>query len=309
MKKILIIIVCLILFFSLAQIINPVEPKMNLVSAESERTDSKKFDFESGILENLTLTDDGQLKLDLLTKYTNDDFKDESKINYKYNLNVDISKGEAHLLNRFQKTFGGAKWDSGNQILITNDGGYIILATTSSFGAGEYDILLIKTDNSGNEEWNKTFGGSSSDIGHSIKQTSDGGYIIVGETESFNVGQRDVYLIKIDSYGKKLWSKTFGDNNFEIGYSVDITFTGGYIITGLKGSVELDDLDIYLIKTDGSGNILWSKTFGGNKQDFGYSVKQTTDGGYIIAGRKAYENNDTDAWIIKTDVNGNELWN
>ena len=308
MKKILTIIVCLILFFSLAQIINPVDLKMDLVSAEAEWIDSTNTDFESGTLENLTLTDDGKLKLDLLAKYTNDDFKDESKIKSKQNLIIDTDNGELLLLNRFQKTFGGTNWDSGNQILITNDGGYIILATTASFGAGDYDILLIKTDNSGNEEWNNTFGGSESDFGHSIKQTSDGGYIIVGVTESFGAGQRDVYLIKTDNHGKELWSRTFGGEYFETGSSLEETSDGGYIIVGYKGVIYNDDLDIYLIKTDSSGYELWSKTFGGNKQDFGYSVKQTTDGGYIIAGRRAYENNDTDAWIIKTDANGNNIW-
>jgi hypothetical protein len=308
MKKILTIIVCSILFFSLTQIIYPVDLITNWVSAEPERIDSTNTDFESGTLENLTLSDSGEIKLTLNSKYIFDDYKDEMKIRSKENLIIDTINGKTRLLTRFQKTFGDSSADYGHSLEPTSDGGYIIVGSKHRFDTGEYDVYLIKTNSYGNEIWNKTYGGSESDSGHSVRQTSDGGFIIVGYTESFGTGQRDGYLIKTDSYGNELWSRTFGSKYFDSCNSVEETSDGGYIIVGYTGVIEHDDIDIYVVKTDSSGYELWSNTFGGNKQDFGYSVKQTIDGGYIIAGRRAYENNDTDAWIIKTDANGNKIW-
>ena len=172
--------------------------------------------------------------------------------------------------------------------------------------------------------WTKTFGDSGTDIGYSVQQTSDGGYIITGKTES-TYGGSDLLLIKTDVNGDTLWTKTFGDsgwNNCEWGYSVQQTTDEGYIITGVRnigcGSPNLRGGNIWLIKTDATGDTLWSKTFsiGQSENDIGYSVKQTTDGGYILTGAigrgfKEYlldYMGKGDIVLIKTDVNGDTLW-
>ena len=143
--------------------------------------------------------------------------------------------------------------------------------------------------------WEKTFGGY---VGNSVQQTTDGGYIIGGYEE-------DVYLLKTDGSGNELWSKTYGTGSgSSYGESVQQTIDGGYIIVGTIYSNQSAEDDIYLIKTDGNGNQLWYKLFGGpNNLDLGYSVQQTTDGGYIIAG--SFE---ATVYLIKTDDSGNELW-
>ncbi len=191
----------------------------------------------------------------------------------------------------------------------TSDGGYIIAGDSRSFGAGDYDILLIKIDSDGNQIWAKTYRGEVDDYVSFVQQTSDGGYIISGHTSSFGTGSYDFLLIKTDSSGNQTWAKTYGGAFAEYSRSAQQTSDGGYIITG-RVSVP-GGYDVLLIKTDSSGNQTWAKTYGGAAGDNGVSVQQTSDGGYIVgaetgsfgAGGLGY-----DFLLIKTDSSGNQTW-
>jgi hypothetical protein len=225
------------------------------------------------------------------------------------NKDVYLIKTDGNGDSLWTKTFGGTSFDNGISVQQTNDGGYIILGGTESYGAGNRDIYLIKTDGNGDSLWTKTFGGASQDFGNFVKQTNDGGYIVTGVTESYGAGNKDAYLIKTDASGDSLWTKTFGGSKFDLGNSVQQTNDGGYIVTGRTASFGAGSLDVYLIKTDGNGDSLWAKTFGGSSFDLGFSVQQTTDGGYIIiGGTDSYGNGDRDFYLIKTDVNGDLIW-
>jgi|GEM_PF-1883226 len=220
-------------------------------------------------------------------------------------LDVYLIKTDAKGNEQWSRTFGGSSHDKGKSVKQTHDGGYIIVGYTSSFGAGEYDVYLIKTDASGNEQWSRVFGGNDADYGYSVQQTSDGGYIIVGETQSFSVTwQSDVYLIKVDTNGNEQWSRTFGGSDWDKGYSVLVTNDGGYIIAGYTWSYGAVGSDVYLIKTDELGNEQDSRIFDGNGWDYGYSVQQTSDGGYIIAGETdSFRDFDKNVYLIKTHMN------
>lgn len=209
------------------------------------------------------------------------------------------------------ETFGGSGNEYGHSFDKTSDDGYIIAGLTCSYGAGEEDVWLIKTDVSGNIQWDATFGGSDSDYGYSVQQTADDGYIITGFTESFSHGDsdRDVWLIKTDASGILEWDKPLGGYNHDEGRSVQQTSDGGYIIVGFTSSFIADGMDVWLIKTDASGNYQWTCFCGGSASDAGLSVQQTFDGGYIVAGyTNSYGAGSADLWLIKTDAWGNIQW-
>ncbi len=152
--------------------------------------------------------------------------------------------------------------------------------------------------------WEKTFGGADADYARSVQQTTDGGYIIAGSTHSFGNGDTDTYLIKTDGNGVEEWYQIFGGANDSYAASVQQTTDGGYIIAGRITNP--GTYDVYLIKTDVNGVEQWNKKFGGPYLEFGFSVQQTTDGGYIIAGStQSFGNGASDAYLIKTDGNGN----
>lgn len=209
----------------------------------------------------------------------------------------------------WNKTFGGSGYEEGWEVLQTPDGGYIISGYTESYGSGNKDAWIIHTDSDGNEIWNHTFGGGSHDLAYSIYNTDDNGHIIVGETKSYGAGDWDAWLIKIDSDGDELWNKTFGSSGNDWGESVMQTTDGGYIIGGVTTSYGAGSYDFWLIKTDTEGSEDWNRTYGGANWDFCYSVQQTTDGGYILAGQtESYGAGMINLWIIKTYSNGIERW-
>ena len=149
-------------------------------------------------------------------------------------------------------------------------------------------------------KWQKTFGGINGDLATSVQQTSDGGYIIAGVTWSYGSGKAGVYLIKTDSKGNLEWEKTFGGINDDGATSVQQTKDGGYIMAGGTYSYGSGKDDVYLIKTDSNGNLEWQRTFGGSDNDRAWSVQQTSDGGYILAGGTySYGSGGCDVYLIK----------
>jgi len=220
-------------------------------------------------------------------------------------IKVDIMGNE-----EWNKTFGGANIDYGHCVKQTNDGGYIIAGATRSFGNGNYDAYLIKTDANGDEQWNRTFGGVETDYANSIHQSTDGGYILAGITQSTGNGNYDFWLIKTNTNGDEEWNRTYGGTNQDYCSSMDITTDGGFILVGNTRSFGNGGSDIWLLKVDGNGSEEWSKTFGGTAEDYGYLVQQITDGGFIIAGATySLGAGSQDIWLIKTDASGDKEWN
>ena len=203
----------------------------------------------------------------------------------------------------WNRTYGGTGADEAECVIETSDGGYALAGFTWSSGAGQSDFWLIKTDSNGNVQWNKTYGGVDSDRAKCVVETGDGGYALAG----FGFAN----LVKTDASGNMLWSKTYG----HVAYSVVETGDGGFALAGYKGYgacpiTGVCDVDFWLVKVDSSGNMQWNKTYGGVDFDPAFSVVKTVDGGYALAGyTTSFGADGTDAWLVKTDPNGNMEWN
>ena len=206
------------------------------------------------------------------------------------------------------KVYGGEYNESAFSVQQTTDGGYIVAGYSYTFGPGNYDVWLLKTEADGDTAWSCTYGDTRGDYGYSVRQTTDGGYIIAGWTETSGNGD-DVYLLKTDGDGNLIWTRTYGGSSHEDARSLDLTADGGYILAGRTSSFGNGNNDFYLIKTDAEGNTVWTRTYGGGQDDYCWSVQQTTDGGYILAGySESFGGGNGVAWLIKTDANGDTLW-
>ncbi len=212
-----------------------------------------------------------------------------------------LIKTDASGSQQWIKTIGGLSSDGARSINKTSDGGYIITGWTFSYGPGAVgNVWLVKTDSLGNMQWNKFFGGSDVDRGLSVQQTLDGGYIITGYTASSGTGLDDMLLIKTDSAGNAQWQYTFGGTGRDYGNSVIQSSDGGYVITGYTLSYGAGGDDLWIVKTNESGTMLWSKTLGGAQSDVGNFIIQTTDGSYVITGHTLSSGAGLhDVWLIK----------
>ena len=210
----------------------------------------------------------------------------------------------------WSQTFGGLSPDDCYSIQQTSDGGYMMAGAGRSAGAGWYDFWLIKTDADGDSLWGQTFGGIDEDWCYSAVQTLDDGYILAGYTKSFGAGFSDFWLVKTDTNGDSLWSRTYGGIYYDECRSIKQTSDNGYILAGYTDSYGSGWTDGWLIRTDSNGDSLWTEFLGGSQLDYCYAVQQTSDDGYIIGGATiSFGVFSWDAWLAKTDADGNQLWN
>jgi hypothetical protein len=206
----------------------------------------------------------------------------------------------------WNKTYGGTGDEYMIFVIQTSDSGYMLSGYTTSFGAGSRDAWLIKTDASGNMMWNKTYGGIGYDFAYQSVQTSDGGYVFNGITNSSGAGNIDAWLVRTDSSGNMVWNKTYGGTAADYGYAMAQTNDGGYAIAGyaVRGTLAY----AYLVRTDASGNMLWEKTYREtNSTQIALHMMRTADDGFALVGWNYL--NGQDLLLIKTDSAGNLQFN
>lgn len=216
----------------------------------------------------------------------------------------------------WEKTYDGGGDDIPYDVEQTNDGGYILVGHSTQVGGIWYDIRLIKTDQNGYVEWERMYGGATDEWGMAVEQTSDGGYILAGSTDSFGAGACDIWVIKTDSNGIIQWDETYGGPAHDFAADIEETY-GGYIIAGWKSySIYYpasEDHDFWLVKIDASGTILWDKTYGGTGKEEAWDVEETWNKkGYIVIGYTYPDPinapDSSDVWLVLTNFYGDNIW-
>lgn len=242
---------------------------------------------------------------------------------------------------QWQKTVGGSQNDNANSVIPTKDGGYIVAGTTvstdfdlDSMGVMGADCLVYKLDATGNMIWKKRYGGSTMDWGDMIKPTADNGYVLMSSSASNdgdvtnhhgNPGIFDIRVLKLDSVGNIQWERSYGGNADDLGTGIVVTDDGGYGVIGytsshLSGDVDINKgvTDMWVLRLDSIGNIIWQKTYGGSGLDAGHGISNTKAGGFVLAGHSSSRDGDVsghygsfldrDAWALVVDSVGNIVW-
>lgn len=209
----------------------------------------------------------------------------------------------------WQIRYGQEYQDIAYSIQQTSDNGYIVGGSTFINMSGrETDIWILKLNSTGAVIWSNWYGGISDEWVNSVQQTSDGDYIAAGTTYSFGTGGCNVWVSKLNSAGGTTWQKTYGIGNADEAYFIQQTNDTGYIMAGSTYSAS-SSYDMWILKLDATGNVIWQKSYGGTNSDYARSVKQTSDSGYIAAGStSSFGAGGSDAWIIKLDSTGTIIW-
>jgi uncharacterized repeat protein (TIGR02543 family) len=215
----------------------------------------------------------------------------------------------------WQRTYGGEDDDSVAKVLLASeDNGILMAGSTASFGAGETDVWLMKLDYLGMVQWQKTFGGTQRDwTGDLLEVHCSGGYILAGTSMGYDASnQGDIWIMKLDNSGSMQWQKRYGtDSGGEQSCAIEQTGDGGYIVSGTTNAFGTSNGDIWLLKLDAAGDILWEKTYGSTWVETGAKVVQTGDGGYVVACESysfSADMNLSDIWVLKLDASGDIQW-
>ena len=239
-----------------------------------------------------------------------------------FNCDFLIYKLAANGAKQWRKNFGGYYCDHSYGVIQTSDGGYLVVGDTWNYVHGtpdeDCDFLAYKLDASGAKQWRKNYGGTECDYGLRAAQTSDGGYIFIGYSESYTNGENDFLVYKVDAAGAKQWRKNFGGMESDYGLFVIQTSDGGYVLCGAtesyihepavyKGGVATRDILVY--RLDAAGTKLWRKNYGGEDYDEGYDIHQTADGGYVFCGySQSYTHGSTDMIVYRVNAAGQKQW-
>lgn len=206
-----------------------------------------------------------------------------------------------------ENLFGNELDDDATVVIVGNDENYLLGGNTTT-SSGVKDMLLFKLNAEHEVLWQKTYGGTNNEELNFILPVENSGYFLVGLTESFGAGSRDVYLIRIDENGNELWSKTYGGSNQEGGNQIIPTDDGNYLLFGFTQSFGAGDRDFYLLKINPQGDVIWTKTYGSTNYEESQGIVKVASGGYLLFGHSAAFDLNHDMYTVKINEDGDNIW-
>jgi uncharacterized delta-60 repeat protein len=210
----------------------------------------------------------------------------------------------------WKRAFGGKKRDLSTALTRTSDGNLVAVGHGQSFNKnGDFDAYIVKLTPKGEMLWQRAFGGDENENANGVAPTKDGGVIVVGTTESYGKGNKDIYLLKLDKDGIKEWQKTLGGKKDDIAYAITPSSDGNFIIAGTSDSYSKDNFDFYVTKISPDGKQIWAKAYGEDKKDIFRAITPTPDGGCVVAGEtESYKSKHSDMDVMKLDKDGEQVW-
>ena len=225
------------------------------------------------------------------------------------NLDVYVVKFDTEGKRAWQKTYGGDEKDEAKAVVAVGGGGVLVAGYTESYGKGRKDIYILYIDKNGKEIWSKAIGGKEDDVANDIKLTADGGFVVVGGTESYGAGSSDFYVLKFDGKGKFLWDKVYGEANEDVLNTVAATPNGGFVVAGKTKSFGSKHSDIDIINYDKNGKTIWHKIFGFDSKEWANDIIRIPGGGYLLAGTtKSFGFGKFDFYLLEIDSKGSSVW-
>ncbi|MFH1862580.1 MAG: hypothetical protein ABH878_07170 [bacterium] len=270
-------------------------------------TESYALVWQSGLLKRL------QLSLRLFNRYILDLLGHSSEITFlgvlrsawnvilrQPSCDMWILKIDASGRLLWSRTFGGIHGDCCLSATLRADGGYLLVGCTESFGAGSNDFWIVRINSQGDSLWSHTYGGKGEDLASDVLRTLDLGYLLIGRSQSTGAGGFDFYAVKINPWGDPLWSRTYGGERDEFAFCSASTEDGGYLLAGRTKSFGAGATDAWLVKLDAQGDSLWSRTFGGSREDEVRSIVQAADGSYLLTGLTSSSGaGGSDVWLMR----------
>jgi hypothetical protein len=206
-------------------------------------------------------------------------------------------------------TYGGTGLEKGYAVKELPDGGFIFSGETQSFGAGSYDVYLVRTDANGDTLWTRAYGGASYEFGYGVCLAPEGGFLAVGVTTSFGAGGRDGLAVRVDADGNLLWMQSYGGASQDAIMDVYRVSEDTYVLTGTSYSLGPGTAGMWVLMIDDDGQVIWEQSHGGDGADTGWRVLQTSDGGFIVGGfTTSFGAGSKDLWLVKLDSEGGYVW-
>jgi hypothetical protein len=224
-------------------------------------------------------------------------------------LNVWLVKPDANGNSPLYNSYGETYDEFGECIVEADDGGFAIAGYVDHSSVGtSYDVLLVRTNAGADSLWIRSYGGTGNDEAYHVDVTNDGGFVVAGWTGSFGAGHQDVWLIRTDANGDTLWTRTYGGTRYDYGYCVRATDDGGFVVAGKTFSYGAGDYDMYLVKTNADGDVEWTGTYGGTKEEVAWDVRVVNNGYVLVGTTETLDGLDTNVFVVRTNLLGDTLW-